>query len=128
MWQVAKHVYNLRLGWGVAFLAANKASWDALNEETQQLMRAEMAKLEDQLWELNRNADQIGLDCNTDGPCDLGEPGGMTLHEPSEADLATLREAVQSSVLKTWAERCSEECIETWNGTIGELTGLTATK
>jgi hypothetical protein len=52
----------------------------------------------------------------------------MTLHEPSEQDLATLREAVQNSVLKNWAERCSAECVETWNNTIGKLTGLTASK
>lgn len=128
VWQVAKHVYTLKLGWGVAFLAANKKSWDALNDETKTLMRTEMAKLEDQLWELNRTSDQIGIDCNTDGPCDLGAPGGMTLHEPSEADLATLRQAVQDSVLKTWAARCSEECVANWNATIGKLTGLTATK
>lgn len=128
MWQVADHVYNLRLGWGVAFLAANRSTWDALNADTQDLLRTELAKLEDDLWELNRSADQIGLDCNTDGPCDLGEPGGMTLHEPSEEDLATLREAVENSVLKSWAGRCSDECVETWNNTIGKLTGLTASK
>lgn len=128
VWQVAKHVYTLKLGWGVAFLAANKKSWDSLNDETKALMRAEMAKLEDFLWDLNDKSDQIGIDCNTDGPCDLGEPGGMTLHEPSEADLAELRKAVEDSVLKNWAARCSDDCIAYWNNTIGKLTGLTATK
>lgn len=126
MWQVTKHVYNLRLGWGVAFLAANEDTWDGLNEETKNLLRAEFAKLEDKLWELNRDADRIGIDCNTDGPCELGEPGGMTLHEPSEDDLAKLKQAVEDSVLATWAERCGFECVETWNASIGSLTGFAA--
>lgn len=128
VWQVATDVYDLKLGWGVAFLAANKNTWDALSDETKALMRTELAKLEDFLWKLNKESDQIGIDCNTNGPCDLGEPGGMTLHEPSEQDLIELRKAVEDSVLKSWAERCSEECVSFWNDTIGNLTGLTASK
>lgn len=120
----ADYLYTLPINWGSGATVANKAWWDSLPEERRELLRAELDALEAEMWAQNADETALGIACNTDGPCPLGEPGGMTQVDPSEEDVALRREAMVESVLPAFAERCGPECVETFNATIGEVAGL----
>jgi TRAP-type C4-dicarboxylate transport system substrate-binding protein len=122
-WQVANTNLRARIGYAATFLAVNKDSWDALSPETQELVKAKAAEVEDEMWEATAVSEQVGMDCNADGPCPLGEPGGMTPVEMSDEDKAKLKDVVENVVLKRFVERCGEECVKEWNGTVGKVAG-----
>ena len=101
-------------------------AWDGLNDETRKLIEANVAKVEDEMWEAVKQADKMGMACNANGPCTLGEPGGMVAVEPSEADKAQLADIVENFVVKRWAKRCGSDCAKEWNETMGKVVGVTA--
>ena len=121
----AKWLYTLPINWGAGATAANKAWWDALPEADRSLLRSELAKLEAQMWDLNAKENEIGIACNTTGPCPLGEPAGMTRVDPTDADRAALREALKAAVLPNFKQRCGEDCVAKWNASVGPVAGLT---
>lgn len=124
--QVATHAFVLRVGWGLAFGAMNMDKWNALGPERQAGLKAELDKLTDAMWAETALEDDVAISCITGGPCDIGEPGGMVLVEPSASDLE-LRDRIASEVvLKRWAERCGDECAANWNETVGRILGLRA--
>ncbi len=125
-WQVVTHNIRVRLGYAATVLAMNMDTWNSLNDETKDLMTAQIAALEDQIWVATKIADQQGMDCNASGPCPMGEPGGMVPVEPNAADQAQLREIVENYVVKRWAERCGKECTQEWNDTVGQVVKVKA--
>ena len=78
------------------------------------------------MWAFIKELDQLGLDCNANGPCKKGKPGGMVPVEPSAADQAQLKSIVTDFVLKRWAKRCGAKCAEEYNNTVGKVTGVKA--
>jgi TRAP-type C4-dicarboxylate transport system substrate-binding protein len=127
--EVVTHIYKLGLGWGPSFIAINKRRWDGLDAATKEFLNKEMAAYEERAWAGTRENDEQGFACNTGkGKCRFGEPGKMTVVDPSEDDKKRLKAAVEENVLKAWAKRCSESCVKEWNNTIGKLVGLSATK
>jgi TRAP-type C4-dicarboxylate transport system substrate-binding protein len=127
--EVTSDLYGLRLGWGLTFIAANKAAFDALTPEQQSLLRSSTKELEGQLWDLVAKDDEAGIACNTgEGECPYGEPAGMSFVPVSEEDDARRRALLEDKILKSWAARCDDACIANWNETVGSLTGLTAAK
>ncbi len=124
-YQVASHAYTLRVGFGIAFGAMNLDKWNALSPEQQETLSAEIAKLNDALWADNASQDGTAVACLTSTDCPT-EPGGMTLVEPSEDDIATRDRLATEVVLARWAERCGAECAANWNDTVGSILGLTA--
>ena len=121
----ADFLYTLPINWGSGVTAANKAWWDGLPEEQRTLIRSELEALEGEMWALNAEENSIGINCNTTGPCPLGEPAGMTRVDPSEEDIALRNEAMQKAVLPGFAERCGAECVAKFNAAIGPVAGLT---
>jgi len=121
----ATYLYTLPINWGAGATAANKSWWDGLAEEDRTLIRTELAKLEDAMWALNAEENEIGINCNTTGPCPLGEPAGMTRVDPSEADVELRTTALREAVLPGFKARCGEECVATFNATLGPVAGLT---
>ena len=124
--QVATHAYTLRVGWGLAFGAMNMDKWNSLSADQQAFMQEEIATLNEAMWAETATEDEIAISCITGGTCDVGEPGDMTLVEPTAADLA-LRDTIATDVvLARWAERCGADCAANWNETVGPILGLTA--
>ncbi len=124
--QVATHAYTLRVGWGLAFGAMNLDKWNSLSGDQQALLKTEIATLTDAMWAETATEDDVAISCITGGACDVGEPGSMTLVEPSDADLALRDKIATDVVLARWADRCGEECAANWNATVGPILGLTA--
>lgn len=127
--EVATHVLTLRVGWGVAFMAANKKMFNGLNADTQKFLLDEHRKLEDRMWKGAASDDEVGLACNTGGPCAIGKPGKMKRVTPSKSDEAARKKILDDFVLKRWAQRClkkDKNCVKNWNATVGKYLGLTA--
>jgi TRAP-type C4-dicarboxylate transport system substrate-binding protein len=130
-YEVANYVMPLRVGWGIAFTAANLKKWNGLDAATRDFMTKQMAQLENETWETIRKEDAQGLICNTGvgGKCETGEPGGMKLVTPSAADVAERDRIMKEVIIKRWAERCekaSPGCVKSWNETVGKVIGVTA--
>ncbi len=126
-WQVVTHNIRIRLGYASSALVMGISTWDSLTPDAQNVIMAELKKLEEEMWEATAANDQRGMDCNASGPCDLGEPGGMTPIEVSDADRDKLKQVVTDFVVKRWAERCgTQQCVDEWNATVGKIAGIEA--
>ena len=126
-WQVVTHNIRVRLGYTSSFLAMNLKTWNSLTPDAQKLLTTELAKVEKAMWVATKRNDQRGMDCNAEGPCDLGEPGHMVPVEISDEDKAKLRDIVKNYTVARWAKRCgTQKCVDEWNKTLGDLAGLKA--
>jgi TRAP-type C4-dicarboxylate transport system substrate-binding protein len=126
--EVVTHIYKAGLGWGPSFIAMNKRKWDSLDKPTQAFLAKQFADFEDKAWAGVKENDAQGFICNTGkgGKCRFGDPGSMTLVEPSAEDKKKIKEVAEKFVLASWAKRCGEACVKEWNDTIGKVVGLTA--
>ncbi|HTN64226.1 MAG TPA: TRAP transporter substrate-binding protein DctP, partial [Devosia sp.] len=123
-YESAKHLYTLPINYATGVYAANETLWQGLDGSVREFLLEQIPVVEQQIWDLNAKEGEMGILCNTTGPCELGEPGGMVRHDPTEADKLLLREALQNAVLPKWAERCGDGCVDQFNDTIGKVTGL----
>lgn len=124
-YETAKYLYTLPVNFGASATVANAAWWDGLDPAVQEFLRTEITQLSERMWALNAEEDQVGKLCNTTGPCDLGEPAGMTLVEPSEQDAELRAKALVEVVLPGWVKRCGDICKTSFNEHLATLTGHT---
>ena len=125
-WQVVTHNIRVRVGYAATFTAINMDTWKSLNADTQKLIMDQAKILEDEIWAFTKTLDQKGMDCNAQGPCDKGKPGGMVPVTPSAEDQAMLKDIAKNVVLKRWAKRCGKKCADEWSATVGKVGGMTA--
>jgi len=126
-WQVVTHNIRIRLGYASSFLAMNMKTWNSLTPDAQALIVSELKGIEEEMWDATAKNDRRGMDCNAAGPCDLGEPGGMTPIEVSDADRDRLKRIVSDFVVRRWAARCgTQQCVDEWNATVGKIAGIEA--
>ncbi len=130
-YEVANYVMPLRVGWGIAFSAANLKKWNSLDAGTKAFMEKEMKKFEDSSWDTTRKEDAQGLICTTGvgGKCEFGAPGAMKIVQPSAADVKERDRIMTDVIIKRWAERCEKSspgCVKNWNDTVGKVIGVTA--
>ncbi len=127
IFEVANHVYALPISWGPNILSVNLKFWEGLPEPVRQFLRHNLAELEDQIWANAERETLEGLNCNTGrGECTLGVRANMTLVPVRADDDVLLKRILREVILPRWADRCGDECAETWNATIGRLSGLQA--
>ncbi|RMH48938.1 MAG: TRAP transporter substrate-binding protein DctP [Alphaproteobacteria bacterium] len=124
-YEAARYLYTLPINWGAGATAANKAWWDGLPEDIRALLRKELAAVEAEMWALNARENEIGINCNTTGPCPLGDPAGMVRVDPGPEDLALREKALREAVLPGFKARCGADCVAAFNATIGPVVGLT---
>lgn len=126
--EVVTHIYKAGLGWGPSFIAMNKRKWDSLDKPTQAFLTKQFADFEAKAWAGVKENDEQGFICNTGkgGKCRFGEPGGMTVVEPSAEDKKKMKDVVEKFVLSSWAKRCGDACVKKWNDTIGKVVGMKA--
>lgn len=127
--EVTDSLFTLPIGSGLAFYGFSTRGWRELDPTLRQLIETEFAKFEQAAWELTRRQTQIGINCNTGkGECIGGTPSDMTLHRPSDADVARAHEIARAIVVPNWARRCSEKCVSEWNATVGQVVGIRAAR
>ncbi|MEM7669673.1 MAG: TRAP transporter substrate-binding protein [Pseudomonadota bacterium] len=125
-YQVTTHNVRVKLGYAATFMAFNGEAWDELSEETQALIRENAATIENEIWESIEATDAMAATCNTSGTCDWGENGGLVPVEMNDEDNAIIKDVVENTVLKRFAERCGRACAEEWNATMGKIAGVQA--
>ncbi|WP_308918122.1 TRAP transporter substrate-binding protein [Jannaschia sp. LMIT008] len=127
-WEVSTHLMPLPLGgWDPVVTAMNLDRWNGLDEGTQAAMEDAIAtEFEDPAWASAQTALVDDIACLTgNGECPAGEARDMTLVEASDADFERARTILTSEVLPDWAERSGDDWAERWNGSVGEVVGVT---
>ena len=128
-YEVSTHLYALPINWNQQIHAVNQKSWDKLDPKVQAFLQTNIKTLMDDIWKAAAEQTQQGYDCNTGADaCTLPVKGKMKLVQPSDADRALLKKALQESILPKWAARCSADCVKSFNDTIGKTLGVTASK
>lgn len=130
-YEVATHLYPLPLGgWDQVITAMNGKKWASLSEQTQEWLLNEIkTNYEDPVWESAVEETREGIACLTgEGECTRGEAGDMVLVEATDEDFAQVSRHLEETLLPNWAKRVDQKWVDRWNETIGEVTGLTATK
>ena len=120
----AKFISAMPVNHGLIAHAANLKWWNAQDPKVQAFLSARLAKLEDDMFGLAAKETEIGLACNTKGPCAIGKPAGMTLVPVTDADIALRKKALTEAVLPAFKKRCGDECAAKWNETIGKSMGV----
>jgi len=129
--EVSTHLYPLPVGgWAHVVTAMNGKKWDSLSEETQQWLTAEIKEnYEDPVWASAVDETKEGIACLTgNGDCSRGDPGEMVLVKATDNDFTESARHLEETVLPNWAERVDQKWVDRWNATVGEITGLSASK
>ena len=92
-------------------------------------LQTNIQTLVDDIWDAAARQTQEGYDCNTGADaCPYPVKGKMKLVQPTDADRELLKKALNDAVLPKWAARCSAQCVQDFNATIGKELGLQAKK
>ncbi|ALM54753.1 ABC transporter substrate-binding protein [Halomonas huangheensis] len=126
--EVTDRFVPLPLAYSVQGHFMNLDTWNGLDETQQQELSEAFSRLDDQLWQLAHDVNDDAIACNTgQQSCSGHEAYDMQLVE-IDPDSRRLVESIASeAVLPVWAETCSKQyaaCVEDWNATVGEVTGL----
>lgn len=123
--EVTSHIHTLPVNWGVAAFVANGATWNALPNDLQHLLRRELPKLEQAIWAEADNETAQGIACNTgEATCASGRKGRMTAVRASPADTTKRREILANHVLPSYLKRCGAHCASLWKQTVGSASGV----
>lgn len=128
-YEVSTHLYALPINWNQQIHAVNQGVWNKLDPKVQEFVQASVNQLVDQIWDAAARQTQEGYDCNTGAAsCPYDVKGKMKLVEPSDADRELLKKVTQEAVLPKWAARCSAQCVQDFNATIGKELNVVAKK
>lgn len=128
-YEVSTHLLELPLNWNPLIYAVNLKTWEKLDPKVQSFLETNFNKMLNEIWVSVAKQTQEGYDCSTGAAeCKRDVKGKMTLVKPSAADFELLKKVAYESVVPKWAERCSAECVQSFNGTIGEKLGIKAEK
>ncbi|MEZ5628289.1 MAG: TRAP transporter substrate-binding protein [Rhodocyclaceae bacterium] len=126
--EVTTHLFALPMGWAQIAYAANQKSWAKLDPKVREFIKAEMKVLEDRLWVAAEKETALGYVCNSGAEgCVGGNPGKMTLVQPSDADRALLQSLMSEQMLPKWLERC-KGCAKDFDASVGPIVGIKASK
>lgn len=129
--EVSTHLYPLPVGgWDHVVTAMSGKKWNSLSEDTQQWLTAEIKEhYEDPVWESAVEETKEGIACLTgNGECSRGDAGDMVLVEATDEDFSEASRHLEETLLPNWAQRVDQKWVDRWNETVGEVTGLSASK
>ena len=131
LYEVSDTMYFLIAGWAPTIQVINSRSLSRLDEKQREWLDKAMTyyyrEISDTIQTKNVNE---GVWCNTnDERCTMIGKSGVTqgkmkLVEPSEADLAKVREVVEKNVLPAYGKACGKECATAWNDTVGSAVNM----
>ncbi|HEX7386753.1 MAG TPA: TRAP transporter substrate-binding protein [Castellaniella sp.] len=128
-YEVSTHLLALPINWNQQIHAANMAYWNKLNPKVQDFLQKNITAMTDKIWDDAGKATQEGYDCNSGAAaCPLKDKGHMTLVQPSAADRALLKKLTADVIVPKWAARCSADCVQDFDDTIGKMLGIKAKK
>ncbi len=117
--QVTTHIHTMPTTWGLSVFAANSAAWSALNPELRALLKRELPKLENSIWDESERDSIEGIACNTGAPgCVNGRKGNMVAVRLTAEDDRRRQQILATRILPRWIQRCGPSCAQVWNQTI----------
>ncbi|WP_394707904.1 TRAP transporter substrate-binding protein [Roseovarius pacificus] len=123
--EIVHTVYALPLNMGLSAMFVGKASWDALDPETRDLLVRTIGVWEEHAWAGLSEEDANGLVCLVgEGDCFAGASAGLTLVEPTVEDMERRKSILHTHVFTNWVERCGAGCADVWNETVGKVAGF----
>ena len=125
--RVTRSLFTMPISWGLAVSVVNEQSWDSFPPQLQELLGAQMPRLEAAIWDEAARETRDGIACNTgDGACTRPRRGHLVASVPTDADEARRRDIFASHVLPGWMKRCGAGCVALWNRTLAARTGVRA--
>ena len=123
--EVTSHIHTMPVNWGVGAFVANGATWAALPKDVQALLRRELPRLEQEIWDEAERETSEGVACNIgSSECIVGRKGRMVQVRATPADAVKRREILASSVLPGYLKRCGAQCSLIWKQTVGAASGI----
>lgn len=128
-YEVSTHLFALPVNWNQQIHAVGQRTWERLDPKVRDFLQTNITTMVNEIWADAERQTREGIDCNTGAAsCPHPVKGRMVLVRPSDTDRATLKRVMTESVLPKWAARCSAECVQSFNQTIGRSLGLIANK
>lgn len=126
--EVTTHQLTLGMGSAMNGYAISLKAWNQLDSNQQETLQAAFNELNDEIWEYSESLYNDALNCNSgQQPCETGTEYDLVNVEPTEADLAQVREALLNISLPTWADICDQanpDCSANWEANVGPVIGL----
>lgn len=117
--EVATHLYNLPVTWGLSVFAVNSSAWHAVDPELRSLLTRELPRLERAIWDDAERDTLLGIACNSGiGECVGGRKGNMTIVQPSAEDNRQRQQILRTRVIPNWIRRCGSQCERVWDETV----------
>ena len=124
---VTSYIYPMAISWGLSFFGANSLAWEQLPPDLRATLREGIRGLEASIWRSAEEQTDIGLACDIGSEkCVGGEVAHMHLVPITEQDEARRKQLLMETVLPKWIERCGNDCVVAWNGTIGKALAIPA--
>jgi TRAP-type C4-dicarboxylate transport system substrate-binding protein len=128
-YEVSTHLLALPINWNQQIHAVSQKAWDRLDPQVRSFLQTQITGMVNDIWAAADRQTREGIDCNTGAAaCPHPDKGRMVLVVPGDGDKAMLRKVMQEAVLPKWAARCSADCVQSFNSTIGRTLGLVAQK
>ncbi len=125
---VTSYISPMSISWGLSFFGANKLAWDQLPPDIRVALRSGIHKLELSIWDAADRETASGLACDIgSSACAGGRAFHMNLVPITTEDEALRKQLLTKSILPKWIQRCGNECVTAWNGTLGSALGIQAT-
>lgn len=126
--EVTTHQYALGVQMAVNGYAITLRAWNRLNADQQAKMQAAFTELTNDIWVYSEELTRDAMNCNAGKePCTTGKKFTLVDVPVQEADLATLRNAVATISVPTWADICDKSnpgCSAAWKATAGKVVGI----
>ncbi|MCA3260610.1 MAG: TRAP transporter substrate-binding protein DctP [Telmatospirillum sp.] len=118
--RVTTHISPIAFTFGPMAFVANGTAWRKLPKDLQDIVRAELTKLEAEIWDQSEHDTRDGLACNIgQRSCVAGDRGTMKLVSASATDERRMQDILRDVILPDWIARCGEPCRSAWNETLG---------
>ncbi len=129
--EVTTHVLPLSVSGSIQAHVVNREWFNGLPEESQAKLTEAFATMEDELWALANETNDLALACTTGGECDsdIYQAFDLDLVEVSPEDMDQLRDISSEVIVGEWIERCERNypgCGTAWYETVGAARGFTA--
>jgi TRAP-type C4-dicarboxylate transport system substrate-binding protein len=121
---VTTHLHGMAISWGLSIFAANTTAWNLLPADLRDTIASGVADLEKRIWQHAGQDTLTGFLCAVGAPSCAIRRGRMTLLTASDADHRTRQRLLREVVLPRWIDRCGPPCVESWNATLGPVSGL----
>ncbi len=126
--EVTTHQYPLGFQMALNGYAITMNAWKKLNPEQQGKLQTAFRTLTDDIWAYSKELTQDALNCNAGiDPCTTGKKFKLVNVPVAAVDAETLRKAVATISLPTWAEICDKSnpgCSDAWKKTVGKAVGI----